>query len=266
MWNHRRLLPIVLVSSLVVLQTFAAPNSEPVYQRKPLSAWLKLYKNAAADSPAEESAEQAVRSIGTNAAPHLVRMLTNEDLDIQSTAVNGFKILGPLGAPAVPALATLLAGPNALQAHLAASSLGHIGTPALPVLLAGLTNRHYRISTDAALAIAGLGTNAAPAIPILLHDLQQPDHLLRERAADTLGTLRIEPELVVPALTNVLDDPSPSARYLALSSLGRFESAARPALPIVCKLLDDQDEVIRKAATNAVRQIAPEVLSNPTAQ
>jgi len=259
----RQTLPILITCAFAILPASPSLSGEPAYGHKSLSNWLAIYRNAGPDSGEEKRAEAAVRAIGTNAFPFLIETLTNNDPSSQSAALNGFHILGPLAAPSLPILAEFLTGTNALLAHLASSSLGHIGSPALPVLMAGLTNRHYRVSTDATLALAELGTNARPAIPLLLHDLQQPNHFIRERAADALGNLHIESQLVVPALTNLLEDPSPSARYLALASLGRFEAEARSALPAIYLLLDDQDEVIRNAATNAVRQIAPEALNSP---
>lgn len=132
----------------------------------------------------------------------------------------------------------------------------------MPELLAGLTNRHFRVATDAALGIVELGTNATPAVPILLRHLEHPNHFYRERAADALGSLHIEPDIVIPALTRLLEDDSQAARYLALQGLGNFESRTRPAAPAIIALLADHEDAVREAATNALRRIALEVLTN----
>jgi HEAT repeat protein len=126
--------------------------------------------------------------------------------------------------------------------------------------MAGLTNRSFAIGTDSALAIVNLGTNAAPAIPILLNDLQNPNHFYRERAADALGNLHIQPDVVVPALTNLLNDPTNAARFIAINSLGKFGPAARSAVPVIAPFLTNSD--LDVVAKRALRQIAPEVLTN----
>ncbi len=246
-----------LAESSLVLPGLSA---EPKYQGRPMTKWLSLYREADAHSVQENRACEAIRAIGTNAIPYLVRMLTNEDLQAQMDAKSGFTILGPLGALAVPTLAKLLAGTNEVHMFMAAQTLGEIGAPGLPVLMQTLTNHHYKVATQAYLAIPALGTNARPAIPVLLRDLQHPNHFYRERAADTLGRLHIEPESVVPALTNLLDDPSLAARHLAIQSLGQFGPAARSAVPAILPFLTNAD--LSYTATAALREIAPDVLTN----
>ena len=131
---------------------------------------------------------------------------------------------------------------------------------------AGIASRTHQSPlqsrTVAALAIAELGTNASPAIPIFLRQLENPNHFYRERAADALGNLHIEPETVVPALTHLLRDDSKAARYLAICGLGNFEFRARSAVPAITAFLTDPEDGVREAATNILRKIAPEVITN----
>jgi len=91
-------------------------------------------------------------------------------------------------------------------------------------------------------AIRAFGTNAVPQLTWLL----------------TNDDINIQ----MPALTDLLTDLEDAARYLALSSLARFEKEARPAVTAIVALLADPEEGIREAATNALRQIAPEALTN----
>jgi len=258
---HRRILTAILLCALAtMLATPPAHSAEPKYQGQSLTKWLGNYSRAEADSPQEKRASEAVRAIGTNAIPHLLRMLTSDDLQLQMDAKNGFTILGPTAAPAVPALAKLLASTNEVNLFMAAQTLGEIGAPALPVLMETLTNRHYKVATQAYLAIGALSTNARPAIPILLRDLQLQNHFYRERAADTLGSLHIEPEMVVPALINLLTDPSLAARHLAIQSLGQFGPTARSAVPAISPFLTDAD--LSYTAATALHEIAPETFTN----
>jgi HEAT repeat protein len=256
-----RTLSILSVCALMAAHpALPLQSAEPKYQGRSLTKWLSLFREAEADTAQEKRACEAVRAIGTNAVPYLLRMLTNKDMQVQLDAKSGLTILGPIAAPAVPPLAKLLASTNELDMFMAAQALGGIGAPALPVLMETLTNRHYKVATQAYLAIPALGTNARPAIPILLRDLQHPNHFYRERAAGALGGLHIEPEIVVPALTNLLDDPSLAARHLAIQSLGQFGPAARSAVPVMVPFLTNAD--LSYIATMALREIAPEVLTN----
>jgi HEAT repeat protein len=244
-----------------ILIVLPVRSAELKYQGKSLTQWLKLYQNADNDSLGEQRAALAVRSIGTNALPLLTKWVASDDLDEQFLAKNGFQILGTTAHPAVQPLGKMLVSTNDLISLTAAQCLGYIGTPALPELLAGLTNRQFKVGTAAALAIVELGTNASPAVPILIRQLQHPNHFYRERAADALGKLGIEPKTVVPALTALLKDESQAARYLSIRGLEGFDSSARPAVPALTELLNDPEEGVREAATNAIHKIAPELLT-----
>ncbi len=251
-----------LLSAVICCGVVAAWSAEPKYGGKSLTKWLKLYKEADEGTSDERQAIAAVRTIGTNALPQLVKWVASADLDEQSQAEKGFQILGPAAEPAVPSLGKMLASTNEVISLIAGQCLGHIGAPALPELLAGLTNRHFKVGTVAALAIAELGTNASPAVPIFLRHLENPNHFYRERAADALGNLQIEPETVVPALMHLLRDDSKAARYLAIRGLGNFEFRARSAVPAITALLTDPEDGVREAATNTLLKIAPEVITN----
>jgi len=256
----------LLLCAVIGGAVFPAWSAEPQYGGKPLTKWLQIYKKADEGTSDERQAAAAVRTIGTNALPHLVKWVASGHLDEQFKAENGFQILGPAAGSAVPALGKMLASTNQVISLMAGQCLGHIGAPALPELLAGLTNRHFRVGTAAALAIVDLGTNASPAVPMLLRHLEHPNHFYRERAADALGKLHIEPQTVVPALIRLLQDNSKAARYFAISGLENFQALARPAVPAITVILTDPDEGLRAAGTNALRKIAPEVLAKKPSQ
>ena len=262
--------PLILFLCYLNALAWSLPSAtiaaEPSYANKSLSTWLKAYQDAQSGSAAERQSQQALRSIGTNGIPYLLKMLAQDDLNTQQAAANTFEVLGPIGAPAVPQLAKMLTDTNPVIGLLAGTALGNIGPPALPSLMDALTNRHYGVGTRAALAIVKLGTNAAPALPIFLRDLKSPNHFVRERAADALGNLHIEPATVVPALTNLFDDVSPAAVCLSLQSLAAFETEARFVAPAIKSMFKDPNENVRAAATIALERIAPDLLTNSPAQ
>lgn len=96
-------------------------------------------------------------------------------------------------------------------------------------------------------------------------ELRHPNHFYRERAADALGGLHIDPEVVVPALTNLVQDSSPAARFIAIMALGRFGPAARPAAPLILETLKTRED-LQWVSKNALREIAPEMLTNGPAR
>ncbi|MEY4388153.1 MAG: hypothetical protein RLY20_3436 [Verrucomicrobiota bacterium] len=250
------LLVFLLAVSCLTLQS-CSTGGEPSYRGKKLSQWLLNSADAG-------EAEIAVRAMGTNAIPYLLRWLADTDSNHNLHAPNGFAILGETAAPAIPQLEQLLLGTNELAATLAASALGRIGRPAAPVLIGALTNANYRISTDAALRLQDLGTNALPAIPILLKQLESPRAKIRARATDTLGSMELEPATVVPALTRRLYDSSDPVRHLAVSALAEFGPAAKSAAPDLMMLLPAPN--YSESVSNALLEIAPEALTNPPTQ
>ena len=99
---------------------------EPVYEGRPLGYWLEAYNYVVVDRPGREQADEAVRHVGTNAIPTLLRLLRANDSDLKykinewaskqrvikvkriyardenSEAFIGFRILGPEAKVAVP--------------------------------------------------------------------------------------------------------------------------------------------------------------------
>jgi len=257
----KRLVYLMFVCTVAVGFVLPVQSAEPSFKHKTLTRWLQIYQKAAQNTPEEVASTEAIRAIGTNALPTLVRMLKTRDINVQQSAETGFSILGSVAAPAIPELAVIMHGTNQIMSLFAATSLGRIGPPALPGLMAALTNRDYNLATLGALGISELGSNAIPAVPIFLRDLRSQNLFARERAADTLGNLALEPETVVPALTNLLNDVSLPTRCLVLGAIGHFHAAAKPAIPVIFPLLQDPEVTVRISATNALHDIAPD-LSN----
>jgi hypothetical protein len=243
---------------------------------------MRVWTRSDAETAQHKEAEDAIRSIGTNAIPHLVRwidyktpawkvklygmanpvlkrlnsdwVLHDELANIHGSGHIGFAILGQEGAPAIPALSEMMKQGNLL----AAASLGYIGRDALPVIMAGLTNKDPEVRANSLLyGIAELGTNARPAVPLLIGRLKDADRGERFRAVTVLGHLRLQPETVVPALIESLRDPDAIVRQAAAASLGRYQREAISAVPALTDLLADKERSVREAATNSLGIISP---------
>ncbi len=297
---------LVAAAALVLLR-----DRQPEYKGRTLTEWLLDYSPQGFYPPRSyvpsrraadrREAAEAVRQIGTNALPWLVkwiryegdrssinrlreaavpkvppsaegsfmvrRLLTDKAGLRAGAAVAGFEILGAQARPAVPGLARVLEESKAVEsADRAMICLAVIGTDGLPPLLATVTNqakpgRVRGLGTRyIAYLAAQIKTNANPAVPVLVQCLEDRDPQVAQEAAIALGELAIEPGVTGPALTNALRNSDRLVRCLAAQSLGRFGRRAGAGVPALVNALNDAESVVREAATNALREIDPEVL------
>jgi HEAT repeat protein len=264
---------------------------EPVYQGKKLSRWLELYNGGIIEGSSVDQiheAKEAIHAMGSNAVPCLLkwgqyrtplwrtkladlahRLPGNPNLgDVKAyraaVAWQALSLLGPEARSAVPELTRLVNDPNAEFSYREPLyALGEIGEDGLPPLLAVLADPKRSDRGAAALIIGGmknLGTNRVRAVVLLIQCLADPREMEAGDAANALGRLRMEPDLVVPALTNCLSFSSLYVRCFAVRSLGRFGKEARPAVPSLVASLSDPDAAVREFSTNALQEIAPEML------
>jgi len=253
----------------------------PYYHGKWLKDWAELYGQTGPSDLAHKKAEEAIRHAGAKAVPYLVKWLSetrSDEIDewlvyiLMSAdptlsrfepegSVMALSALGETGHMAIPELTRLLNTPKfSRAAGRAARALAEFGVVGLPPLAAALTNENFETALRAAFNIRYCGTNARPVVPLLINTLRNKDTRMASFAAGTLSRLKLEPETVVLALLDLLRDPDFPHRDLAIVWLGSFGAAARVAVPELTKALQDESRYVRKAATNALRRIAPEVL------
>jgi hypothetical protein len=194
-------------------------SGEPSYAGTPLSVWI-LYIRSPMRAP---QAVEAVQAIGTNAIPFLLEWMeyeepnrpkdterflrfipghkrTGDRIALGTNAAFAFSVLGPAGETAIPALTAVMAKSKSLDVRArAAEALKWIGKPAVPALIATLTNDHrtYTVRSLACTALGGIGTNALPAVPHLNNLLSQSlPGVLHGAATNALF------QILSPALTN----------------------------------------------------------------
>jgi HEAT repeat protein len=270
----------------------ALRSHQPSYGGKNLNEWLaRLTSNGEEDG----EAVNAVRQIGTNAIPVLVRMMGSEDSSMKRTFIAmlrsqhlvnfhildeteqhlrasfGFNVLGPIAHAAVPELEPLIWKPNI--SRFAVGALADINEDGLRAALGGLhsTNTFVRRETAGRLGALGIKrfmTDSTPdqlqllrrqagiALPPLIVASTDPDELVRARAVIALGLLGQKPEQVVPVLEKLLrNEKGWRVPSAAAKSLGRFGANAVTAIPALKEALKHQDSRVSGAATNALRAI-----------
>ena len=198
----------------------------------------------------------ALANMGPEAMPYLLKLATNQSVDIQCDAVYLLSRMGTNALPAIPLLVQDIQNPSNRVAYMAARTVGDLRLSPQTVIPA-LTNalEHRRVlpptywtnGTDPQLffyhfafaSVAAYGAKARPALPTLLAWLNKDqDPFLPQKAADALGKLALEPEVVVPALTKALDSRNPELVCSAAQSLGAYGPSATPAVPALIRVFN----------------------------
>jgi HEAT repeat protein len=268
----RPVLAFAVLAILGGLLLSQLPMGEPKYHGITLSSWLERYDNEVDADPQRSEAAAAVRQIGSNAVPTLIRWLgvsdskfkqkleewadkqsvinfnfVDED-DYHERAAKGFQLLGAQGKAAIPDLGRMLRDTNATEN--AAGVLCLFGQDAVPVLIGGLTNSDAEIRRATASAMSGWNSTAESSpdgryltlpVPLLLTLLKDTETDVRIFATESLeeAALRkaVQPEVAMPVLIQELKDPDPRCRDEAAVALTGFGAAAKDAIPIMLDAL-----------------------------
>jgi hypothetical protein len=287
----RVLVGILLLGMMVATVCVSLSSAKmPVYQGRSLSGWLHLME----DANRKAEGDDAIRHMGTNCVPWLVKWLPYRDrpwvkrvdgiiqkicpkavqrkwhnsrwysnLSGSVLVENAFKTLGAEASPAVPALSKLLQDPDQLTRVSASRALAYIGRDGTPPLVAVLTNRQALYRDEICYAFALLdATNFAPALPIIGGCLHDSDPRVADAAQWTLAD-QAEHSLgiALAVITNTGYSELLELRTLAVMSLGdNGLNSPEAAVPPLVRALDDPDPDVRRLATNGLKRIAPEVL------
>jgi hypothetical protein len=290
MWKRRSLLLLIPCLAIVIgLLMLPSREHEPQYHGQPLSHWVLLSQRAIQS----DEADKAIREIGTNALPLLLKWIryelpawrgklakdnhpilqrlvgpfvTTKQEVLADARILSFRILGTNAAIAIPELAGLMRNASAPQtAFRAMGALSQIGTNGLPPLISAIQDSQYPFRVWAVTTIAFMHASPASAsvtTPVLiqcLSDTTTPRIPLV--AAFGLGHNDCAPQLSIPALTRCLATAGASEqlRCVAVQSLARFGALATNALPALTNALTDSSLMVRSAATNAIEKITSEV-------
>ena len=264
MTNRSRILIIVfLAGSLALVFWSATGPQEPVFEGRSLSSWLDHHVASSAASPPYNSpgwkkADEAIRAIGTNGIPTLVKMIGARDLPqpllklvrasqrYRWTYINYRSRIG-----------------ENEEAEYAFGMLRANALSAVPELIK-IYEQNISSSSQrcAASALGSIASGARAALPALIRNFKHTNGEVRFYAVSAVMLIGGETNVIFPALTSALKDANVNVRWNALVGLERFGSRARPVVPEIEKMLNDPGMVGTSSITQAVQtalwRIAPE--------
>jgi hypothetical protein len=257
---------LVLVAATVLWR--ATRPDEPIYEEKPLTRWLESHvPNSSADppfnSPGWKKADEALRHIGTNAIPTLLRMVRAKD---PPQVI--LKLIDAAQQRGLAKQRYRRAYQRNEEGEYAFEVLGTNAVAAVPELIA-IYQANVSPSSQrcAALALGHIGRPAAAAIPVLLNDFTHTNGEVRFYAVSALYHIGGEPSVVVPALKGVLRDPKPEVRWNASGALSKFGRRAQSAVPELLEAINDPatqgHKGLKEQFETALWRIAPEKVGKP---
>lgn len=254
-------LVIVVAGILLAWAWMPSRPEEPVYQDKTMREWLKAYVVSDSGTEAHSQSMAALRKIGTNGIPTLLRMIQTSDSSLKvklqafaekqrfiksnfedpkvmrNLADWGFYVLGENAKGAIPELLTLAKKPNGTEGRghgiIALGYIGPSAKAAVPVLLAIASDATDRDKGDAIRALGFIHSYPESVVPFLESCLTDPVEVFRARAADALSKYGEAAKSSVPALITMLADPSAYVRHYSTNALKRIDSgaAAKAGIP-----------------------------------
>lgn len=298
MWTRRRIARTTAVlAALAFLAWLTFHSSEPSYHGKSLSAWLeqarqnKEIENPFSDVNLDTPSARAVRAMGKDALPLLIRMARTRDTPLRENMINlsqhygwlglhpqrfqdiqlktayGFLVLGPVATNALPALISMLDDPDPdLQVRrLAAFAIAKIGpdaASAIPALQRLITNSvpPYPPSKAlwddvgmAAYALGAMGHAARSALPQIESLRNDPNFLVRAPAETAL--IKISGN-GLDAFLEPLKNPFDSTNwFFAAYAIDFLGSNGTPAIPFLIRDLQSTNASVRDAALRALSAI-----------
>lgn len=167
----------------------------------------------------------ALKSIGKDAVPALVRIVIAPNSTNRFQVFEIFGSMGTNAAPAVPVLVELL---KSKDVDIAASTLKTLDkwrlSPATVVPAIAELADHPSLHYLATSTLADYGAEAGPAVPRLAQCLTNIDSDIAITAARALARIRLGTEVAVPALIACLKTRDDDLRKAAIAALNQYLS------------------------------------------
>ena len=264
---------VVLLATVGLVSYF----SEPRYGGRRLTDWLLEYHvSAYNDRPGEAAvAEKALREIGTNAIPTLVRMLFPMDRSLPVArmleaarvpldfveddsarityhviALNGFYLLGPTASNALPLLLPHLNDPE--RARYVSEAIKFIGAPALGPVTEILASTN---STAKRQAVRILFSISGRELTTFSNLLAHADPLVRGEAYLYLVVSQIPAEVRQELFLKGLNDPDSYVVSRAAIAIANLRSEATNFLPRLYELSTSTNALLAAEIRASIKRI-----------
>lgn len=283
----RHVIPAAFVVALGIALFFALRPREPVYNGRPLSAWLNDLVMGT-DGSQRDMAVDAIRHIGPPAVPHLVQLMRARESKFERKlrellarqklvrftyghqqwqerqywnpmkAMRAFEALDTNGTSGAAAVIELF--DDYYVGHTAAQATQQMGQPVVNHLIAALDSRNPRARAEAAWSLGMLfRADAAPAVPALLNHLRDASPEVRANCAMALARIHSRRKLdsapVVTALIQQLHDTNSHVRVETAAALGGFNDQAERVLAALDSPARATNRALATAAQKSIEQI-----------
>jgi hypothetical protein len=272
MGKHRRIVVAVLAIAVIGVMGWLALTGrhaarEPVYQGKTLSQWLSIWGPAKTNLVAQDSIKcsDAMKHMGTNAIPYLMRMFRTRDSDLMQ------RLLSAASKQHFVRVHYVSARNLRDRATMGLFMLGADAKDAVPELI-----QAYDAESDSNLRasvvniFASIGPGAKAGIPCVLRSVAVTNTNEFERvfATSALGKIHADASNVIPILISNLSDKSKGVQHASATALGQYESNAKAAVPALIKLKEQFPPATYPSYSygsvySPDDQIAPLVAPNP---
>jgi HEAT repeat protein len=165
-------------------------------------------------------------------------------------------IPGPRMEERLQALGRALRDADSAVGHAAASSLGNLGRPSLPILITALSDRRAAVRTRALYGLGKMGQAAAAARDAVRGAMNDPDRSVSNMASWTMG--QIGPRVAAAKLGSTADlaaglaAADPEERLSAVRRFQPFVGDSDQSISLLVRTLGDADPRVRSAAGDAL--------------
>lgn len=214
-------------------------------------------RRALEDQELRPAAYRVLAQFGPKPEPFLGKLIERvrlSDADLDRLAI----VLRQIGAPAVPPLIALLTDRNSDIADRAEYALGEFGEEAIPALIQTLKHRDRKVCHRACRAVAASNRSvdmdsphAPAAIAALVPFTKDSDAAIRATAVSTLGRISVD---TCPEVLHALRDPDAAVRRAACAVLAQRRETPCAAVPLTA-CLGDVDPLVRLDAVTALWQL-----------
>ncbi|HEX7859312.1 MAG TPA: hypothetical protein VF773_03225 [Verrucomicrobiae bacterium] len=252
--RRRLLVSLVLIALLLTAFAFTFNQTrapDPLYEGKPLSAWLTAYgPNTALTWPRKSHpSDAAIQALGTNCFPAIIARLRVRDSFAKRQLI---RLARTLRLP--------IKISSQYRAHAEAlAALGTLRTTAIPIIphladAVGTMDLGHQI--NAGFWLSSLGPDAEGAIPAFLKIVTNQAELHgRPYAVSTLSEIGARRrDLILPILQQALTDPNWAVRQQAAAELTRNQWDTNN--PYASPPDYNETNLLQLASTNPSEQIA----------